>query len=85
MLNLTLNRADSIESVLPSIEQAMHNGEVCSIRNINYLGYIHIAALTLLAMSGSLMDTATGQVVHPEPGFRLIGIDDHGVTRTMVR
>ena len=84
MLNLTLNRTDSLETVLPTVELAMHTGDVCNIRNINYLGQIHMAALTLLAMSESLMDSATGQIFHPHPGFRLLGIDDHGVTTTIV-
>ena len=85
MVKLTLSSADSIETVLPVVEQAMNNGETCSIRNINYLGCIHVAALALLAMSGSLMDMSTGQVVRAQPGFRLVGIDDHGVRRTMAR
>ena len=84
MLNLTLNHTDSLETVLPTVELAMQSGDVCSIHNINYLGHIHLAALTLLAMSESLMDSATGQVFHPHPGFCLLGIDDHGVARTLV-
>ena len=84
MLNLTLNRTDSLETVLPTVELAMHSGDVCSIHNINYLGQIHMVALTLLSMSESLMDSASGQIFHPHPGFRLLGIDEHGVTRTMV-
>ena len=84
MLNLTLNRTDSIETVLPTVELAMHTGDVCSIHNINYLGQIHVAALTLLAMSENLMDSATGQIFHPQPGFRLQGVDEYGVTQTMV-
>ena len=84
MLNLTLNRTDSIETVLPTVELAMHTGDTCSIHNINYLGQIHMAALTLLAMSENLMDSATGQIFHPQPGFRLLGVDEYGVTKTMV-
>ena len=84
MLNVTLNCSDSIEAVLPTVELVMHTGDVCSIHNINYLGRIQMAALTLLAMSGSLMDSATGQIFQPHPGFQLLGIDDHGVTQTMV-
>jgi hypothetical protein len=83
MSNITLNRSDSIETVLPAVHLAMHTGDVCSIHNINYLGYIHTAALSLLAMSENLLDSATGQVFHPRPGFRLLGIDEHGVTRTL--
>jgi len=85
MLNLTLQRNDSIETVLPTVELAMRTGDVCRLHNINYLGQIHLAALTLLAMSQNLMDTATGQIFQPHPGFRLVGIDDHGVTRTLAR
>ena len=84
MLNLTLKRSDSIETVLPTVEQAMRTGDVCRLHNINYLGQIHLAALTLLAMSENLMDSATGQIFHPHPGFCLLGIDDCGVTRTLV-
>lgn len=83
MLNVTLNRSDSIETVLPTLELAMHTGDVFSIRNINFLGHCHLAALSLLAMSESLMDSRTGQVFHPHSGFRLLGIDEHGATRTL--
>ena len=85
MFNLTLQRNDSIETVLPTVERAMHSGDVCRLYNINYLGHIHLAALTLLAMSQNLMDTASGQIFQPHPGFRLVGIDDQGVTRTLAR
>ena len=84
MLNVILNRDDSIETVLPTLELAMQTGEVCRIRNINYLGTIHLAALALLAMSGSLMDTETGRIIHSHPGFCLVGVDDTGVARTLV-
>ena len=83
MLNLTLQRNDSIETVLPTVELAMRTGDVCRLHNINYLGQIHLAALTLLAMSQNLMDSATGQIVHRHPGFCLLGIDDCGATRTL--
>jgi hypothetical protein len=85
MLNLTLQRNDSIETVLPTVERAMHSGELCRLHNINYLGHLQLAALILLAMSQNLMDTATGQIFQPHPGFRLVGIDDQGVTRTLTR
>ena len=85
MLNLTLQRNDSIETVLPTVELAMRTGDVCRLHNINYLGQIHLAALTLLAMSQNLMDTATGQIFQPHPGFCLLGIDDQGVMRTLAR
>ena len=83
MLNLTLQRNDSIETVLPTVELAMRTGDVCRLHNINYLGQIHLAALTLLAMSQNLMDSATGQIVHRHPGFCLLGIDDRGATQTL--
>ena len=85
MLNLTLQRNDSIETVLPTVERAMRSGELCRLHNINYLGQLQLAALILLAMSQNLMDTATGQIFQPHPGFRLVGIDDQGVTRTLAR
>ena len=83
MLNIVLNCSDSIETVLPTVTRAMQAGEVCSIRNINYLGPIHLAALVLLAMSGNLMDAGTGQIIHARPGFGLLAIDEAGGTRTL--
>ena len=84
MLNVTLNSCDSLEAVLPTVELAMHTGAVCSIHNINYLGRLQLVALTLLAMSGSVMDSASGQVFQAHPGFQLLGIDEFGVTHAMV-
>ena len=84
MLNVTLNNNDSLETVLPTVELAMQTGDVCSIRNVNILGQVHMAALTLLVMSKNLMDSETGQIIRPHPGFLLLGIDEHGVARTMV-
>lgn len=83
MLNLTLNCNDSIETVLPTVELAMNTGDECCIHNINYLGHIHTAALGLLAKSGSLMNSTSGEVVRSKPGFRLLGIDEHGVARAL--
>lgn len=83
MLNLTLQRSDSIETVLPFVEQAMHAGDECCIRNIDYLGLIHAAALELLAKSGSLMSATSGQVVRSKPGFRLLAIDESGAARAL--
>ena len=85
MLNLTLQRNDSIATVLPTVERAMRSGELCRLHNINYLGQLQLAALILLAMSQNLMDIATGQIFQPHPGFCLVGIDDQGVTRTLTR
>ena len=83
MLNLTLNCTDSIETVLPTVELAMHTGDECCIHNINYLGHIHTTALGLLAKSESLMNATSGQIVRSKPGFRLFGIDEYGVTCTL--
>lgn len=83
MRNLVLKYTDTIESILPDVEQAMGNGDVCRILNINYLGQIHTAALALLARSESLMDTVSGRIIARHPGFRLLGVDDLGVTRTL--
>ena len=80
---MTLNRTDSIETVLPMVEEAMNSGEVCHIHNIDYLGYIHTAALALLATSCRLLDSATGCIVEAKPGFCLIGIEESGVTRRL--
>ena len=84
MVNLPLKNNYSIDTVLPPVELAMHTGDIGSIQNINCLSNINLAALTLLAKSESLMDPVTGQVFHPHPGFRLQGVDEHGVTRTLV-
>jgi len=83
MLNLTLSCTDSIETVLPMVELAMHTGDECCIRNINYLGHIHAVALGLLAKSGCVMNASSGQIVRSKPGFRLFGIDEYGVTRSL--
>lgn len=85
MLNLTLTHSDSIATILPIIELAMHTGAPCRIDNIHYLGQIQLAALTLLAMSQNLLDSATGRIIHPQPGFSLLGVDDRGVAQTLVR
>ena len=65
MLNLTLNCSDSIDTVLPVVELAMHTGEECCIRNINHLGQVHTAALALLAKSGCLMKRLRWKSVFP--------------------
>lgn len=83
MLNVTLQCSDSIATVLPAVEQAMHSGDVCRIHNINYLGQIHTAALALLAKSRRLLDATSGQVVEAQPGFCLLAVDEYGVTRVL--
>lgn len=78
MLNITLKRTDSIETVLPMVEKAMESGDICRITNIDYLGRLGISALTLLTIADSLLDSTTGKIVRPRPGFCLIGVDDTG-------
>lgn len=83
MLNITLNRTDCIETVLPTIESAMDAGEVCQLQNINFLGPFQVAALALLVMSENLKDACTGKIFHAHKGFRLIGVDEHGIAHTL--
>jgi hypothetical protein len=84
MLNVVLNRTDCIETLLPVVESAMNAGEVCRVHNINYLGPVEVAALTLLVTADKLLDMNTGKICHAQPGFRLLGIDERGYTRTLV-
>jgi len=84
MVNVTLSRTDCIETLLPTVELAMESGQVCELYNINYLGPLELAALTLLVLAESLRDTGTGKIYRANPGFSLIGIDDQGVSRTLV-
>ena len=79
MLNITLSTHDTIETVLPMVEKAMEAGEICRILNIEYLGQREISALTLLTMAEGLLDSETGKVFHPHPGFALIGVDEKGL------
>lgn len=85
MKNLTLNEYDSLEEVLPTVELAMQSGETCQIRNIEFLGRAHLAALCLLAMSENLMDLKMGEILHPHPGFRLLAVDEQGATQNLVQ
>lgn len=84
MLNVILNRSDCIETLLPAVESAMNAGEVCRLHNIDYLGPLEVAALSLLVTADNLLDMNTGKICHAQPGFRLVGIDGHGLTRTLV-
>jgi hypothetical protein len=84
MINIVLNSTDCIETVLPSIEAAMDAGDVCFLQNINYLGTFEVVALTLLVMATNLKDAGTGIIHHAKRGFRLIGVDEHGLNRTLV-
>ena len=81
MLNITLNPSDCIETLLPAIEGAMDAGEVCRLVNVNFLGPLEIAALSLLVMAANLQDTATGRICHARSGFALIGVDQAGVSK----
>jgi hypothetical protein len=83
MLNVVLNRTDCIETLLPAVESAMSAGEVCRVHNINFLGPLEVAALTLLVMADNLLDMNTGKICRAQPGFRLLGIDERGLTRTL--
>ena len=81
MRNITLTRDDSIETVLPLVEEAMETGDICRINHIDSLGPLGIAALALLTMADCLMDSRTGRLFRPHPGFLLIGVDDSGHAR----
>ena len=83
MRDITLSRNASIETVLPWVEAAMESGEICRINHIDCLGQLGIAALKTLAMANCLMDSASGRLVHAQPGFELICIDGSGVARIM--
>lgn len=83
MLNITLNPTDCIETLLPALEAAMETGQVCRLHNINFLGQLEIAALTLLVMAENLIDTSSGKIYHAQPGFRLLGIDQQGIASTL--
>jgi hypothetical protein len=83
VLNITLNPTDCIETLLPAIESAMDSGEVCRLLNVNFLGPLEIAALSMLVMAANLRDTATGKICHAQRGFALIGIDQSGATRRL--
>lgn len=83
MSNITLNRMDCIETLLPAVEAAMEAGEVCRLHNINFLGQLEVAALGLLVMAENLIDTHTGRIYHARPGFQLLGIDEDGSAITL--
>jgi hypothetical protein len=85
MVEITLKRSDSIETVLPTIEMAMESGELCRISNIDYLGRLEESALALLTRAESLLDSNTGKIFRSRPGFGLIGIDECGVARVLVQ
>jgi hypothetical protein len=82
MLNIILERSDRIESVLPAIEKAMASGEVCRLQNVACLGSFERVSQALVAMVEELLE-GTRQC-HARPGFQLQGIDNRGVTRTLL-
>lgn len=83
MISINLSCTDCIESVLPAIEAAMEAGDICQLSNIHFFGPLEIAALSLLVMSAGLLDAGTGKTYRANPGFQLIGIDGHGVSRSL--
>ena len=84
MVDIQLKPTDCLETVLPTIELAMGSGEICRIRNIDYLGRLEESALALLTASDSLLDSSTGKIFRTHPGFGLIVVDESGHTRTLV-
>ena len=83
MLNVTLQRSDTIEELLPILEAAMQSGDICRIANIAYLDIFEIAALRLLVGAGHLFDAASGREFYARPGFQLIGIDSVGIEHAL--
>ena len=83
MLNITLVCTDCIETLLPMVEAAMEQGMVCRLHNIDYLSKVEVAALTLLVKADCLIDINTGKRYQAQPGFALLGIDQHGAASTL--
>lgn len=83
MREIMLTHDDCIESVLPMVEEAMENGEICRIRHLDYLGLHAIAVLVSLTRANCLMDSTTGKLLRSQPGFGLVSVDDSGVARTL--
>lgn len=82
MFNVILNRTDRIESVLPVVEMAMASGEVCWLYNLDQLGQFEFVTQSLVTMVEDLLDGVRHCQV--QPGFRLLGVDDHGVRHTLL-
>ncbi|SDH91892.1 hypothetical protein [Propionivibrio dicarboxylicus] len=78
MKDVVLHDDDCIETVLPIIGEAMENGEICRISNIERLGLRSIAALVRLTSSSGFFDVKSGKVLRPNPGFGLVGVDEFG-------
>jgi hypothetical protein len=82
MLNVVMNHNDRIESILPVIRQAMDSGEVCRIQNLAVIGPFAGVAESILGLVDDLLDADASIPVHS--GFRLLGVDEHGLTRTLL-
>lgn len=82
MYNVVLSRSDCIESILPAVEMAMAAGDVCRLQNLADLGQFETVSEKLLAMVEALLETLPCSRVHP--GFRLLCVDERGVTRTLL-
>lgn len=82
MRKVVFDPGDCIEAILPIIESAMASGDVCRIENVAHLGPFESVADALRAMLEDLMEGTRKCPVHP--GFRLLGIDEHGVTHTLM-
>jgi hypothetical protein len=82
MVNVVLNQSDRIESIMPIVQSAMASGIVCRLENMGYLGQFDSVSNDLMAQVLELLDGAQQCPVHP--GFRLIGVDEFGVTRTLL-
>ncbi len=82
MLTIILERSDRIESVLPAIERAMASGEVCRLQNVACLGSFDRVSQAVVAMVEEVLDGV--RQCRARPGFQLLGVDDRGVTHTLL-
>jgi hypothetical protein len=82
MYNVILNHNDNFETVLPVVEKAMACGEVCRVMNLSYLGQFDCASQTLASMTEELLDGF--HKCRIQPGFKLLGVDERGITRTLL-
>jgi hypothetical protein len=82
MRTVVFDPGDCIEAILPIIESAMASGDVCRIENVAHLGPFDSVADGLRAMLADQIEGTRKCTVHP--GFRLLGIDERGVTHTLM-
>ncbi len=82
MLNVVLSKNDRIEAVLPLVESAMAAGEICRLENMAHLGRFETVTDSLLIMVERLFDG--DRSCRAQPGFRLLGVDGQGITRTLM-